>query len=261
MDIKNLMNAIGQKSPELLTGIGLTSLAGAAVYCVFADEPKLVLDQARRDIEQQEGEDNVELTKWESAKALMLAYWPAVAMFVVGAGCVIASDCIDDKRQAALSAAYNMSNLALTTFKDKAVEKLGIDKVKEIQEEADVEVSKRVPAPTAEAMVYGNDTGKQLCFDSWSGRYFWSTLEEIRSTYNTLNEQLINENFVSMNEIFCYLGMPECDMGDDVGFNIGITGTIRPRYSSKLVEEGIYQGRPCLVVSYEIEPRYYEYMS
>lgn len=261
MDIKNVLAVIGQKSPELLTGIGLASLAGAAVYCVFADEPRLVLDQERRDIEKQVGEDNIELTKWEAAKALAFAYWPAIAMFVVGAGCVIASDCIDDKRQAALSAAYNMSSLALNTFKDKAVEKLGFDKVKEIQEEADIEVSKRTPVPTSDTMIYGSEAGKQLCFDSWSGRYFWSTLEEIRDTYNTLNEQLIQEDFVSMNEVFLYLGLPTCDMGDDVGFYLASSGIIKPRYSSKLVEEGMYQGRACLVIGYEIEPRYYEYMS
>lgn len=247
--------------PTILTGFGLVTLAGAAVYCCFADEPKLVLDQAKRDIEKQVGEDNITLTKWESAKALAITYWPAIAMFVVGAGCIIASDNIDAKNQAAIGAAYGAANLALNTFRDKAVEKLGEAKVKEIQEEADISASNRVPAPISDTVVYGADVGKQLCFDNWSGRYFWSTLEEIRDTFNTLNERLIDEDFISMNDVFVYLGLPPCDSGDEVGFHLGITGVIRPRYSSKIVDEGLYRGRPCLVISYEIEPKWYEYSS
>lgn len=250
-----------KKSPELLTAVGLMSLTGMSAYCLFAPEPKLVLDEAKHAKASEEGEDVVEFTKWDAAKALAIEYWPALALFVVGAGCIIASDCIDDKRNAALTAAYTVSETALKTFKDKAIEKLGGDKVNEIQEEADLEIAKHKAGPPAdESAIFGTAAGKSLCFDSYSGRYFWGDLESIRRTFNTLNEQLLNEDFVSLNELYVYLGLPECDMGDDMGFHIAETGIIKPRYSSKLVEEGLYEGAPCLVIAYDIQPRYYRDM-
>lgn len=255
--VTNFFKGVGKHSPEILTGVGITAMAGAVVYSAFADEPKLILDEARLEKAEKSGDDVVEFTKWDSAKALAVAYWPAIAMFAVGVGCIIASDCIDDKRNAALTVAYTASETALKTFKEKAIEKIGEEKTKEIQEEADNEVLKKTAAPINEGQVYGLAAGKSLCFDSYSGRYFWGDLETIRRTINSLNEQLLEEDFISLNELYVYLGLPECEMGDDMGFHLADTGIIKPRYSSKLVEEGIYEGTPCLVISYDIQPRYY----
>ena len=93
--------------------------------------------------------------------------------------------------------------------------------------------------------------GNTLCYDSASGRYFKSDMDKLKKAENTLNRQMRDEMYVSLNEFYYEIGLEGIGVGDNMGWNID-SGYIDLEFSSQLASDGT----PCLVISYRVEPRY-----
>jgi hypothetical protein len=156
------------------------------------------------------------------------------------------------KRNAALAGAYSLTEAALKEYQAKVVEKIGEAKHREIKDDIAKEKIERNPVSKSEVIVTG--MGETLCLDAFSGRYFKSDMETIKRALNKLSRDLMTDMFVPLNSVYSELGLERSKMGDLLGWHVDQVGSdlILPYFSSQLADDG----RPCLVMDFETEPKY-----
>ena len=240
MDIKNMrskvVNAVSEKSPEILIGFGLAGMLTSTVLACKATPKALdILEQEDR-----------ELSKVDKVKLTWKCYAPAAVGYCVSAACIIGANSVNAKRNAVLAGAYKLSETALLEYRDKVVDILGEEKEKEIRET----VAKGHIAPKEnEVVIVGK--GDTLCYDMFSGRYFKSEVSKIQKVVNEINYRLTHENIISANEFYIELGMSPVDMGYEHGWNID-DGLLDISFSSMITDDG----QPCLVLHFDNLPKY-----
>lgn len=242
------MQAIGKRSPLILTALGIGSGFAAVVLTVKAtrEASDIIEEEKCLRIERDESE---EMTPVEVVKVAWKPFVPVAATWIFSTACVIGSCSVHARRNAALAAAYKVSETALTTFKESAVEELGQKKVNEIQKKAAGKRMEQNPPRSSEVIIMGD--GAVLCYDDISGRYFNSDRETIRAAVNDCNYLLQLEMFVSLNDFYERVGLPYTTFGAQAGWNID-QYPFEVLFDTKLTPDG----KPCLVVTYNIEPRY-----
>ena len=255
---KSVLGTMKRESPTILTAIGIGGFI-TALFMSARDTKRyeLKLDEHIRQkaVDTDTPEEDIVVEKTDKAKVFLSAYWPTIVIATLSATCICISDYISGRRTTALAAAYALSEKALTTFQQKAVEKLGEEKVKEIKDDiAEDQIRANPPAKNSIIMASGN--GSTLCYDPMSGRYFYSSMEEIRRAVNNINEILFNEMFVTLNDFYDYIGLEEIheSRGNTLGWDINHNGSLKIDYTSKLTDEGV----PCLVLNYRVEPYFYD---
>ena len=248
MKLKALANAllVGAKkhSPEILIGLGITGAASSVMFAVKATPKAMILlDQKKQEL----GVEKLEAK--EIIKTAAPVYIPTAVSFGVSVACIIGASSVNACRNAALTAAYTLSESTLRTYRDKVLETVGEDKEREIRQAAAIEQQQKTPE--AQTVVVNNAAGQLKCFDSLSGRYFTATKNQIDKAVNEFNRQLRDDMRISLNEWYDLVGLDQNKLGDMLGWDID-RGYIETCYASRLDEEGM----PCLVVNY-VEPPHY----
>jgi hypothetical protein len=242
-------------SPEILTGLGITGMFTATVMAVRATPKALILIEERKREIRNEALDNGcpnasdKLEPVEVVKTTWKCYIPAAATGLMSVACILGANKINHKRNAALAAAYSISEATLKDYQKKVVETIGEKKEQVIRDEVAGDIIQRDPVQNHEVIITGD--GNQLCYDVVSGRYFTSTSEKLKKTENILNLRLRDEMYISLNEFYYEIGLDYISIGDDIGWNIN-DGYIDFSFSSKLTTDD----RPCLVVNYGVAPKY-----
>ena len=159
------------------------------------------------------------------------------------------------KQIAALSAAYNISEKALSEYQEKAKEMLGDKKEMAIKDAVKQDHVKAAP-PDKSKTIINTGNGTTLCMDDQSGRYFYSDPEAIRKAANTINKRMMDEYYISLNEFYDELGLPDITLGDDLGFNIddGLID-VDHMFTAALHNDDT----PILVVNYDVSPKFTEH--
>ena len=246
--VKKFLNdakmVLDRNSPIILTSIGVAGIFTTSVLAVRATPRAILL------IEEAEKEKNEELTALETVKAAWKPYIPAVISGTVSTACIIGANSVNAKRNAALATAYKLSEEALSIYKDKVIETIGEKKEKTIQEKVAQEKINSDPVESKTVIVTGS--GTTLCYDSITGRYFTSDMESIRKAVNNINERLVSQDYVALNEFYSELKIEHVSVGWNIGWNISTDGLVEVHYDSALTKDG----RPCLVLNYEVEPKY-----
>ena len=242
MDIKkirnNVVNAISDKSPEILIGFGLAGMLTSTVLAVKATPKALdILDQEDR-----------ELSKVDKVKLTWKCYAPAAVGYCMSAACIIGANSVNAKRNAVLAGAYKLSESALLEYRDKVREVVGEEREREIKDSIAQDRVDKTPEKRQEVLVAGN--GDTLCYDMHSGRYFKSNMEEIKGIANKVNYKLMQDNFLSVNDFYEELGLEPTVTGYDFGWNVE-DGLIELYFTSTLTEAG----QPCLALHFDNMPR------
>ena len=242
----DLRNGIIKHSPEILTGIGLAGMIATTVLAVKAT-PK-----AMRLLEEAEKEKGEELTVLEKTKTCGKVYIPAIVSGVTSAACIIGASSVNLRRNAALAAAYTLSDTALREYRDSVIKTIGEKKEEIVQDKLAEERVKKEPVTKQEVIV--TDKGNTLCFDSISGRYFKSDIDAIKKAQNEFNRRLLYEMYASLNEFYDEIGLSPTTIGDQLGWNVD-DGLIDIYFSSQIADDGT----PCIVLNYENDPPRYGY--
>lgn len=232
-------------SPEILIGIGVTGMVTTTVLAVKATPRALDLIALEKE------ELKVDkLTTVETIRATWKCYIPAMVSCAASASCIIGANSVNLKRNAALAAAYKLSETAFTEYREKVVETIGEKKEASVK---DAIAKKRVehkPAAKQEVVLTGK--GNTLCFDSISGRYFRSDIDKLRKAENELNKRMLQrENYISLSQFYEEIGLTSTSISDELGWNVD-TGLIDLYFSSQLADDGT----PCVVIQYDNMPVY-----
>lgn len=239
-----LQRAVTKHSPEILTGLGIAGMITTTVLAVKATPKALDLMNDKKD----ELETD-KLTVKETIKTTWKCYIPATLTCVTSTACLIGASSVHLKRNAALATAYKLSESAISEYKDAVIETFGEKKEKNVRDKAAEEKMKKNPVSSSEVFI--TEKGNTLCYDAISGRYFKSDLERIKRAENALNKQLLNEMYVSLNDLYDELDLDHTKVGDELGWKID-DGLIELYFSSQLADDGT----PCIVMDYVSAPKY-----
>lgn len=232
-------------SPEILTGLGVAGMVATTVMAVKATPKAIML------INEKEVEERVEkLTPAETVKTVWKCYIPAAITGAVSIACIIGASSVNAKRNAALATAYTLSETALKEYKDKVLETVGEKKENEIR--AAIAKDKLEKDPVVQSEVIDTCSGKTLCYDALSGRYFRSDVDKIKRAEYELNRQLLTEGYISLNDFYYEIGLDSIKVGDKLGWNARQERYIDISFGSALTTDQT----PCLVIDFNVAPVY-----
>ena len=244
--IKSTQVALSKHSPEILTGLGIAGMITTTVLAVKAT-PK-----ALREIEEFEECilcNHEKIKPMDAVKITWKHYIPAAVTGTVSIACLIGASSVNVRRNAALATAYKLSETALTEYKSKVVETIGEKKERVIKDVIAKDKIEKNPVTQQNIIVTGK--GETLCYDELFGRYFTSDIDKLKKIENELNRRMRDEMYISLNEFYDEIGLSFTKIGENIGWNIN-RGYIELNFSSQLTPKG----EPCLVIDYQVEPRY-----
>ena len=242
--IKGIKASISRHSPEILTGIGIAGMVTTTILAVKATPKAIKLIEAEKQAKHVDA-----LSPVDTVKTVWKCYVPAVMTGVSSIACLIGSNAINAKRNAALTTVYTLSEMARNEYKEKVIETIGEKKERTIKEKVDAERIKRDPVSKKEVII--TEKGTTLCYDHVFGRYFKSDIDIINRAMNKINREIVINMYASLNDFYAELGLSPVEMGYDLGWNID-DGTIEIEPSSQLADDGT----PCLVIDYSVSPKY-----
>ena len=232
-------------SPEILMGIGVTGMITTTVLAVKATPRALELIALEKEELKVE-----ELTPVETIKATWKCYIPAMALCAVSTSCIISANSVNSRRNAALAAAYKLSETAFTEYREKVVDTIGEKKETSVKDAIAKKKVEQNPVAKQEIVLTGK--GNTLCLDSISGRYFRSDIDKLKTAENELNKRMIHrENYISLSQFYEEIGLTSTSISDEIGWNVD-KELIDLYFSSQLADDGT----PCLVVQYDNMPFY-----
>ena len=230
-------------SPEILTGLGISGMVFTTVRAVMKTPQAIEIIEAKK-----KELGKIELTPLEIVQAVWKVYIECVIEGGVSIACILCATSESMRRNAALTAAYILSEKDLSDQKEKTVEVVGEEKAKEIEEAVAKEKVRRDPPENKEVVIVNN--GETLYYESFSGRYFRSTANALEKAVNNLNRQMLLENCISLNDFYYEIGLDSTEMGDKNGWNIN-DGLIELVFTSPIECDGVH----CIVVNYRNKPR------
>lgn len=255
---KTARRTLSRNSSKILLGLGIAGAFTAVGFAISATPKAMIL------LEEKKQELGVEkLDAKTIVKTAAPVYIPTAISMGISTGCIIAASSVNDRRNAALAAAYTMSETALRSYQDKVVEMVGPEKAKEIKEAVALDNMAKCPEPknspvaTPKKPDIGNDFYNDpiKCWESLSGTYFFTSRNMLEKAINGVNKQLLSDFRVTENDLFDYLGIDHNRNGDLLGWDTETTLEISTFYTSKLDDDGT----PCLVLDYSTPPKWLGY--
>lgn len=257
MRIKSLLKVVktfGTKHQgEILTGFGI---AGMIVSTVWAVKVTPKAEKAIKEAKIEKAGDTkhpVKLTLVETVKETWKYYIPSVMLTASSVACIIGGQNVHIKRNAALAAAYKLSENTLADYKEAIVETIGEDKAKEVTEKVAKRQIERTPINDDHVIVAGDPDGVWM-FEPYCNRYFKCQVEKIKKAINDLNMRLIRgqEESITLKELYIEIGIPgETRYLPNVGWNLYQEGIIE----YDLVPIKMENDNPCLMIDYKNRPQ------
>lgn len=176
-------------------------------------------------------------------------YIPAVGTAVLSTVMILLGNKIHLRRTAALAGLYKVAEDSLRTYQEKTLEEIGANKEKKVRGE--VAQQALTDNPVNETMIHNEGGGHELCYDMFTGRYFYSTASKIHAAVNKFNEELLSENTKVLNELYYDLGLPAVEIGDKIGWNLD-QGMVEVYLGAKIATDD----RPCITLEFIKRPQY-----
>ena len=193
--------------------VGITGLCFSVVWGIKSTVKAVkICDNKKNELGREK------LTSKEIFKYTWKTYLPVVVSTALSIPCIIAGNRVSSKRNAALMAAYTISETALREYQNKAKEIIGEEKEKEIKDaiaQDKINASKQ----DSKEIIITNDE-EQIFFEPLSGRYFKSSWNKISEAVNDLNEKALASvvGYYTLNDLYEELGLDPVELGNSLGW-------------------------------------------
>lgn len=236
-------------SPLILTVVSVAGVATTAIFAVKATPTaeKVLREEMNRLCKDPDVED-AELSVKDIVRLTWRLYIPALIVGGTTVLCIVGAHTMSRKQHAALASAYSIAEVAAKEYQAKVLDVIGEREEGKILDAIAGDKVDRNPPVENNIIITGN--GETLCYEPLSGRYFKSDIEKIRRVENTINKKLLEDDWVSLNQLYYELGLESTKLGDEMGWLSD--KLIEFRFVSHLTGDGV----PCLVLDHENEPRY-----
>lgn len=274
------LRKIKKESPTLLIGVGIAASVSAVAFAI-KNTPKAndILEehkQAMAEIEEALESHELNLKeakgeKWEqrliTTGRMLKTFAPTIIFEVLSITSIIFSHRISLRRQMALAAAYAASEAALG---DKLTEIEQLQKLlpkKKNTDEAKAETAKVKASETLPASPSGiiqTGYGNQLCLDFFTGQWFYADHEKVRQICGKLDDQLRDENELSVDTIQSAFNLPMRPIHKEIAITTHKVSHFDPEFRYLKIEDipgtdsdiwakNIPPLTPVLVIDYEDE--------
>lgn len=231
-------------SPEILAVVGVVGVVTSTVLaCKATTKIETIIDDHKEIMtairEQEIGEEYSEedrkkdtvITYTKTAVNLAKLYAPAVGLGVISLGCLLASNKILRKRNAALGAALIAADKAFSEYRDRVKERFGEDVERQIrlglrEEEVEKTVTdakgkEKTVKEKVTTSVLG-EMGYKKYFTRANGNWGGGNKDHVRYFANVrqeeANKELRAKGFLTLNEVYRMLGFEETKAGMVVGW-------------------------------------------
>lgn len=260
---KAIKTSLAKHSPEILTGIGIAGMITTTVLAVKATPKAIQLIEKKKEELNNELADDC-LTKDKDlrnfneieklgfrdlVKTTWKCYVPAAVTSSISIACLIGASSVHIKRNALLATAYQLSETALTEYREKVIETIGEKKEEAIRDKVNKERIEKNPVSKHEVII--TEKGNTLCYDHMTDRYFKSDIDKINKAVNEINNRILHEYYASVNDLYTELGLHHTSLGDKMGWNSDM-GLLEVNLSAQVADDG----NPCLVLDFNKAPRY-----
>jgi hypothetical protein len=235
---------VSNNSPAILTAVAVSGTVATAVLTGKASFKAAEILSEYRDLA--EVGQPLDLDKKEAVKMVWKLYIPPAAALALTISSVVLINQIGTRRAAGLAAAYGVSEKAFSEYKDKVAETIGKQKEQKVRD--DVAQDKVTKNPPPASQVFLSDESKVLCYESYTGRYFQSSMEDLKAAQNNLNYQVNNQYYASLSDFFDLIGLERTKLSDEVGWNSD--ELLEISFSTTITEHS----RPCLVLDFKVVP-------
>lgn len=218
-------------------GIGVIATAAMAAKAT----PK-VLD-ILNGAEKEKGE---KLTKFETVLTSAPVYIPTALMGIATITCIFGANILNKRTQAALISGYALLDSSYKDYRNKVTEMYG----KNVDQNVKNEVVKDNYYRDVENDC--TDDEKTLFYDMFSQRYYRVTCEVMVRAEHDINKILNEHGSASLNEYYDFLGIPEVDYGEYIGWSSAQTREIyrNPRLCFNKTKVIMDDGLECVIVDF-----------
>lgn len=228
--LNTLKSFVTANSPVLLVGAAITGVVTTGVLAAKAgyeargrvDDAELekMLNNATsdtvEDMRQQMQEPFNRLTTQEKAQLTAPLYVAPVIAAGTSIAAVTGVHVIHNKRHAAMAGLYAMATSRLDDVQEKAEELLGAKKSQQLQNDVAQKNVDRNGFTDNQVLLTG--TGDQLFYDSFTDRWFVSSVNEVEAAVNNLNEMIVHDGHASLNDWYDCVGLKGIPIGDTLGW-------------------------------------------
>ena len=244
----NTKNGVQKHSPEILAGVGVVGTVASAVMACKAtlklndildecketrDKIKEVAENPRYEKEYSPEDAKKDLTVNYAQTAMKIAklYAPAVILGSASLGCLLASNDILRKRNAALSAAYMTVDKSFKEYRNRVAERFGDEVEKELRYNIKAEQIETVVANEDGSETVVVEEGKVMDPNLYSdyAKFFdefnpnWKNDPEynlmfLKSQQQYANDLLKARGRLFLNEVYDMLGIDRTKAGQVVGW-------------------------------------------
>ncbi|MCM1179355.1 MAG: DUF6353 family protein [Clostridium sp.] len=223
--------AIRKHMPAILTYAGVCGVVGTAVMAVKATPKALSLIQLEKErinaelykTAKENGKEEFprvdKLTPKEVIAVAWKCYIPSIMFGFSTIACIISIHALDKRNQASLASAYAMLNETYKQYRNAAKTVYGEDADAKIQ----AEIAKDTFISADGIGVYSSDldpSEKVLCYDSYSKRYFESTMAAVLNAEYHINRNLQLRGYSTINEFYEFLGIEGLELGDEIAWEL-----------------------------------------
>lgn len=209
---------LSDNSPVMLTAAGVVGTVGTAVLAFKAGYQ---FNTIMRELEEMHLEESIATGKpvnpipqkeWLEASWKTLA--PPIASGALTVSAIIGANHIGSRRAAGLAAAYALAQTNHEDYKKKILEKIGIDQERTVRDEIAQEKVNAIGG-IHDIVVTSRQT---LFMDSKSGRVFPSDVQTIQSAQNSINKQVLDNQYASLTDFYEQIGLRKTGISDEMGW-------------------------------------------
>lgn len=203
--IKKLPKHLKASSPMIMSCIGIVGVVATAATAVQATPKALRLIE---DATEEKGES---LTKLETIRVAGPCYIPSVLIGFGTIASIAGANILNGRKQAALTSSYIFLDRSFKEYRKKVDELFG--------ENADKFVESAVVHDRYEESEFTPKGEKLIFYEEHYGKFFERTMLEVQDAEYLLNRKLATDGEASLNDFFDFLGLPEMEIGDSLGWS------------------------------------------
>lgn len=206
---------VTDNSPAIMTAIGVTGTLATAYLTGRASikAGKLI---GYEEADNREYMTREQLKNFILEKKLWKLYIPAASTAAVTVSAIIFANRVGSRRAAAMATAFTLTEKAFEEYKAKVVERLGESKETAIRDEIAQDRVNRSPVPEGQMVVI--ESGKVLCYEPYTDRYFQSSMEDLRQAQNDINLQVLHDGFAALGDFYEKIGLGKTSLSDELGW-------------------------------------------
>lgn len=242
---KSAKKQILEKSPEILLGVAIFGSISSVVMAVKAtpQAEQLIVEELEKISEEKDCDiSDINLTYKDYIRICWKVYIITGIMLSISIVAMILSNYIKSKRAGALATAFAITQESLRTYQNKVIEEVGKKKEEKIRDK--IAKDKMNNAKDSTIILTGN--GGHLFYDAFSGRYFRTTIEDVKRAQNETNNMINNDIYASVNDFYSFLGMKGVKSGDLLGWSGGM---IDINFSAQISDVD-HNEEPCIVIDF-----------